>query len=37
MFTNNEDRMSALHIATLEQHILLVKMLLDEFKADVDS
>lgn len=36
MLTNNEERMTALHIATLEQHILLVKMLLTEFKADVD-
>ncbi len=36
MLTNNEERMTALHIAAIEQHLLLVKMLLQEFKADVD-
>jgi ankyrin repeat protein len=36
MLTSNEERMTPLHIATFEQHLLLVKMLLQEFKADVD-
>jgi len=36
MITHNADQMTPLHLATLAQHLLIVKMLLEEFKADVD-
>ena len=36
MPTNNEDMMTSLHLATIEQHLLIVKMLLQEFKAEID-
>lgn len=36
ILTNNKERMSALHIASIEQHLLIAKMLIQEFKADVD-
>lgn len=34
--TYNEQRMTPLHIAVIEQHLLITKMLLTDFKAEVD-
>lgn len=34
ILTQNEERMTPLHIATIEQHLLIVKLLLQEFNAN---